>query len=282
MSSLAPSLLIALLLALPGAGQGRGGSKPAPAPPAPPAAEEDVAQQYFEIADYDSNNWITISEAKAAMQLDRASFALYDEDGDGRIGLPEFRARYEKLVKNGGALPAPASKGGVRTSSPSTPAEIALRFDADGDESLSRAELREFLGGLRTRLDPDVVLSKFDRDGSRRLDKAEIGTLAAFLDPARRKRPPERVASIAELFGKCIPREEREGATMIPPLIVGPVPVFRRLDLDADGRITAEELHGLQRPIQLPVRIAAVIATLDTNVDGVIDAAEFQASMAGP
>ena len=62
-------------------------------------------------------------------------------------------------------------------------------------------------------------------------------------------------------------------------MIPGPVPSFRRLDLDNDGKITAEDLLALQRPMQLPVRYAAVLATLDTNGDGGIDATEFAASM---
>jgi Ca2+-binding EF-hand superfamily protein len=275
MLPVSPSLMIALLAALLSAPQDRDGKQ------AQPAAGEDLPKQYFEIADYDANGWVTISEAKPSMALDRRSFALFDADGDGRIDLPEFRARYETLVKHGGAFAAPIGKSGLRVSGPASPAEQALRFDKDGDEMLSRSELRAFLDALHSRLDADVVLAKFDRDVSQRLSKGEIGELAAFLDPARRSHPPPRAASVEELFGKAIPRVERKGATLTAPLIVGPVPVFRRLDLDANGKISAGDLLGLQRPIQLPVRVAAVLATLDTNGDGVIDAAEFDASMSG-
>jgi hypothetical protein len=37
----------------------------------------------------------------------------------------------------------------------------------------------------------------------------------------------------------------------------------------------------LQRPIFLPIRTAAVLATLDTNGDGALDEAEFNACMSG-
>jgi Ca2+-binding EF-hand superfamily protein len=275
MTPVSPSLALALLAALVCAPQ-----EPGDKPPQP-AAGEDLPKQYFEIADYDANGWLTISEAKPSMGIDRRTFALYDEDGDGRISLDEFRARYEKLVKNGGAFPAPIGKGGLRTNGTQAPSELALRFDEDGDQALNRSELRAFLSALHSRLDADVVLLNFDRDGSRRISKGEITELAAFLDPERRSHPPPRAASIEELFGKSIPREERKDATQIAPLILGPVPVFRRLDLDADGRISNVDLIGLQRPIQLPVRIGPVIATLDTNLDGTIDAAEFDASMSG-
>jgi Ca2+-binding EF-hand superfamily protein len=271
------ALALALLATLLGAPQGRGAK---PAKPAEPSAEEDLAKKYFEIADYDSNGWITISEARPSLNLDRRSFALFDEDGDGRISPTEFRARYEKLEKGGGDFPAPIGKAGSRTSGPTAPGELALRFDKDGDGALDRSELRELLSALHSRLEADILLPKFDRDGNRRLAKEELGELTAFLDPARRSQQKPHAASIEELFGKPIPREERKGSIEIAPLIPGPVPSFRRLDLDNDGKITAEDLLALQRPMQLPVRYAAVLATLDTNGDDGIDAAEFAASMA--
>jgi Ca2+-binding EF-hand superfamily protein len=62
---------------------------------------------------------------------------------------------------------------------------------------------------------------------------------------------------------------------------VGPVPVFHRLDLQGNGRITAADLLDLQHPIESSVRIQAVVAALDTNGDGAIDPAEFQACLTG-
>lgn len=284
MLPLSSTLALLVLSSLLGAPQGRGGATQGRGEKKPeaPQAEEDVAKQYFTTADYDANGWITISEAKASLALDRRTFALFDEDGDGRIGLAEFRARYEKIVQSGGAFAAPVPKSGARVPATKSPAELALRFDKDGDEALDRSELRAFLEELHSRLDADVILSNFDRDGSRRLSKGELADLGAFLDPNRRSHPQPRAASIEELFGKPIPREERKGAPLMAPWILGPVPVFRRLDLDGSGEITAGDLLALQRPIQLPVRLAAVLATLDTNGDGGIDPAEFEASMSRP
>ncbi len=283
MPSLSPALTLLVLAALAGEPQGR---RAAPQerpekPQEPAAAPEDAAKSYFELADYNANGWISFSEAHASMGLDRRGFALYDEDRDGRITQAEFRKRYETIVRSGGAFDAPIGKSGLRTSGTAAPTDLAQQADKNGDTLLDRTELRSFLEELHSRLDPDVVLSKFDRDGSRKLEPSEILALAAFLDPARRSHPPPRAATLEELFGKSLPREALEGSTLLAPRIVGPVPVFRRLDLVPDGRITAEELLELQRPIQLPVRLAAVLATLDTNGDGAIDEAEFTACMGG-
>jgi Ca2+-binding EF-hand superfamily protein len=288
MTSPARFLLPALLLAFPAAAQKAGGkhAKPAPAdrdakPVDAPTSDEEVAKKYFEIADYDSNGWITISEARPALGLDRKGFAVYDADGDGRISLAEFTERYQTIIRNGGAFGAPIGKGGLRATGPADPTERALHFDLDGDGALNRTELRAFLEDLHSRLETDIVMQKFDRDVSRKLEKDELAELIAFLDPARRSQPPPRAASVEELFGKAFPREDRKGALQQAPRIPGPLPPFRRLDLDGDGRITAADLITLQRPIQVPVRLAAVLATIDTNGDGAIDAAEFAASMGG-
>ncbi len=283
MPSLSPALTLLVLAALAGEPQGR---RAAPQerpekPQEPAAAPEDAAKSYFELADYNANGWISFSEAHASMGLDRRGFAIYDEDRDGRITQAEFRKRYETIVRNGGAFDAPIGKSGLRTGGTAAPTDLAQQADKNGDTLLDRTELRSFLEELHSRLDPDVVLSKFDRDGSRKLEQSEVLALAAFLDPARRSHPPPRAATLEELFGKSLPREPLEGSTLLAPRIVGPVPVFRRLDLVPDGRITAEELLELQRPIQLPVRLAAVLATLDTNGDGAIDEAEFTACMGG-
>ena len=293
MPSLVPATSLCLLALLLGPGQergahqkGRGERKPeTPAAgerkPEAPIASDDAAQAYFELADYNANGWISFSEASASMGLDRRGFALYDVDSDGRITSSEFRKRYDTIIRNGGAFEAPLGKGGSRTKGPASTIELALRSDEDGDKTLDRTELRSFLESIHSRLDADVVLSKFDRDGTRKLEQGEIAALAAFLDPNRRAHPPPRAASIEELFGKSLPREEREAATVVAPRILGPVSLFRRLDLEPDGRITLADLTELQRPIFLPIRTAAVLATLDTNGDGALDEAEFDACMSG-
>jgi len=269
--------------ALPPAGSGAnaGGRSPANASAGAAVASAGTARQYFEIADYDGDGWITIREATASMELDRRSFALYDQDGDGRISPDEFRARYEKILRNGGAFVAPLGKDEPPRSGSAAPPDRPARKGRDADKTLDRSELRAFLAKRHSRLDPEVVMSKFDRDGSQRLEQGEVADLTAFLDPARRSHPGPRATSVEELFGKPILREEREGATLLAPRIAGPVPIFRRLDPGGGGRITSVDLLGLGSPIQFPIRIAAVLAALDRNGDGAIDADEFRVCLTG-
>jgi hypothetical protein len=144
----------------------------------------------------------------------------------------------------------------------------------------------------------------YDRDRDGRVLREEF--LAVYLDTVRRLgafQPPTpsegtlaeslpesvtptasgealRVAgSVAELFGQSIVREDAELISPLPPRIPGPVPHFLRLDLDRDGRISANDLLALSRPVQVPVRINTVIATLDLDGDGGVDADELRRSM---
>ncbi len=87
--------------------------------------------------------------------------------------------------------------------------------------------------------------------------------------------PEERARSIAELFGRPEPRDLGEDAPPAPPRVRGPVPIFLRLDIDRDGGITARDLDELSRPLQLPVRGNTVLAMLDRDENGRVDAAEL-------
>ena len=64
-----------------------------------------------------------------------------------------------------------------------------------------------------------------------------------------------------------------------PPLITGPVPHFRRLDLDNDGAISIDDLANLMRPMQMRLRLPALINTLDLDGDGVLNEEEFERAL---
>src|SRR6186713_1901192 len=92
-------------------------SRPAPGdtPASRPAPGEedapvDLPALYFKTCDYDGNGWIGIGEAKSSMKLDRAGFAVYDTDGDGRITETEYVDRYRAIVSRGGEFKAPLDK----------------------------------------------------------------------------------------------------------------------------------------------------------------------------
>lgn len=257
----------------------------APRPQAPSdeatAAAEDVASKYFELADLDHNQWVLFSEAEKTMGLDRQAFAAFDFDLDFRISLAEFRRRYEEITTRGGAFPAPRSETAAAAQTAELGAkDLLAQYDSNGDDAIDEAELRSMLLRLeRTKLDPQVVMIRLDRDGDRTLAKEEVEDLARFLDPKLSKTVRSKARSIEELFGKSIPRKEREGAIRLPAQIPGPVDTFRRLDANGDGRIREAELADLLRPVQTAVRLSAVFATLDKNGDGALNSEEFWSAL---
>lgn len=257
---------------------------PTEAPAESPAEEavDELADVYFAICDYNSDGAITLKEAQQSLGLDRDGFRPYDSlDRDGQITLAEFRERYRRIVERGGVFPPPVAKPSAFKKKERTPAELIEAFDLSLDDALSERELTAVIAEYGvTNLSPETALEKLDKDRSGDLEEDEIEELLTVLDPTRAKRASEpKATSILELFGRAQEREVRPGSTPLPPRIVGPVPAFRRLDLDGDGTVSMDDLIELQRPIQLPVRVNALMATLDVDQDGVIDEAEFWASM---
>jgi len=282
----------ALLLALQPLAQQKGkGAKPppkkapphtlpsaAPAKPAEPAIRSP--EEYFEICDYNGDGFISYNEAHASMGLARDSFEVYDTDRDGLISLAEFKARYSSILDNGGVLPPPIPKAKGKKPARRTPEELLAQYDKDDDKALDAKEIKAALDDYHvTDLDPEIALEKLDRDGSKKLELAELEDFANILSPKVDPKRAKHAKSIEELFGRKIAREVRPDSTPLPPRIAGPISPFRRLDLDGNGTISIEDLNELQRPLQLPVRINAVIATLDTDGDHVVSEQEFWSSM---
>lgn len=148
------------------------------------------------------------------------------------------------------------------------------RVDADTDGAISRPEF-------------DLFYSEtIERSGSFKEPRPLAGAKEA---PAAAKAPTKNApretqeevneANVETLFSEHHQRTEGAEPFPLPPRIRGPVYHFDRLDITGDGRITTEDLEWLARPAHLEVRFSSVIAILDTNNDGGVSRAEFNAAM---
>ncbi len=277
-------LLVVLALAQGGA-EKRGRAAPTkPAQPAAAAPSKNArADRYFAICDQDGNGRISFKEAQASLGLDQAGFAAYDTDADGMILPAEFRRRYAAIVDAGGVFTPPKAKTVVAAALPASAEKMLESFDKDRDGALSVAELDVALVEMNvSRMDPEATLDQLDHDGSGKLEPSELDDLLALLKPGSATHSGPKPASIDELFCRVIPRPVSAPSTPEPPRFAGPLPSFRRLDLDGDGHVTLDELGELQRPFTFVPRPATVLAALDTDGDGTLSAAEFRAAMGAP
>jgi Ca2+-binding EF-hand superfamily protein len=271
-------------------GKGRAGKPPpkssAPVKPgagsqAPRAPDRKTPEQYFEVCDYNGDGVVAFDEAHASLGIDQDGFKVYDVDRDGLISLAEFKTRYLAILDKGGAFTPPVPKAKARKPARRTPEELLAQFDKNEDGALDVREIKAALEEYQIfDLAPDVALEKLDRDSSSKLELLELDDFSNILSPKVDAKRAKKAKSIDDLFGQKIPREVHVDSTPLPPRIAGPVWPFRRLDFDGDGKISTQDLNELQRPLQLSVRINAVIASLDVDGDGVVSEKEFWASMA--
>jgi Ca2+-binding EF-hand superfamily protein len=250
--------------------------------------EEAIARGYFTTCDHDGNGWVSMREAERAMQVDRDGFAAFDTDRDGRIDATEFLVRYRSIVAMTGSFRPPESGEEVVPVPRRNAEQLRTAYDADRNGGLDTAEFRRVLLDYgREELPVELLLSKLDIDRSNRVDGEELENLSRLLSATHLPslgadlvgEPEPRAGSIAELFGTPVERSTTFKAVSEPPRITGPVPFFLRLDLDRDGFVSEQELAKLGAPLELPVRIATVMAALDTNGDTRLSEAEFMRSM---
>ena len=273
-----PLALLAILTATQGAQDPPDETPPGKREVSP--TELSKADRYFAICDHDADGWIVFDEASASLNLDRNTWKSYDVDRDGRISAQEFRRRYEEILAGGGAFLPPRAKAEAHEATPERADEALETYDKNRDGGLDTSELEVLLVRVgAVRLEAETSIEQFDRDLSRELESAEIEDLISLLKPSGAASKGPRARTIEELFGKLVPREIQEGSTPQPVRITPPVRSFRRIDIDADGLISLDDLAELQRPLVLPVRARAVLAALDTNGDGTLDETEFRASM---
>jgi len=254
-----------------------------------------MLDEYFSLGDYNSNGSISFREAREALAISRAGFARYDVDRDGLISSKEFADRYTAAVISGIELPQPIIDSGKSEQPVRTAVQLRLAFDINADRQLNAKEIQNLLTAYgKIDLDNRRILEQLDLDKSGALDLAELNglvplifvrrTLDAIARPTGRaprepSEPAPEIRTTTDLFGRQEVRESSSSASSLPPQLVGPIDHFVRLDSNQDGVISTEDLDALLRPVRCSIRLKAVIATLDTNEDGVLGRDEFFASM---
>lgn len=259
--------------------------------PADPESGEEVderpeVERFFATCDHDRNGWISFREAQASLFVDRAAYAGFDTDRDGRVSDEEFETRYNHVVARTGSFRPPNELSLPSLMPRRSPAQLRAAYDGDANGTISPPELRRLLDDYGYDLPTHVVLERVDHDGSGQIELSEIHVISRLLSAAHLTQAIDEIQteliqadSVLELFGTPEAPESLHNRTAAPPRIPGPVGHFARLDMDRDGGVTLKELEDLQRPSSLPVRTAAILATLDKNGDGRLDRAEFEASM---
>jgi len=245
-----------------------------------PEAEGDLSQFYFEVADWDGDGWIYFPEGEKSLGVDKAGFRAFDKDADGSISPEEFAARYRAVLDKGGVFAPPRPKPETTRASRKGPKELLRLHDVDTDGMLIVSEVAKALEAADvTEPTADVILATLDKDKSGGLEGSEIEELVRILAPDAAPVKPKKPKTLEELFGRAEERSTRASATIGPPRIAGPVPVYVRLDFDQSGAVGLSDLEELQRPLQSTVRAPAVLATMDANGDGSISALEFAEAM---
>lgn len=254
-----------------------------------PRAQErpslEVVRSYFAVCDRDTNGWVSFREARDSLEFDRVVYARLDADRDGRVDFEEFRKHYSQVSARVGALPPPRMIRDEPRDLPRQPSQILAAYDKDNSTALDEEELSAVLFDYgRAQLSITTALEKLDQDGDERLRGSELELLSRLLSTLHVVGPDNvdlnaEPATIEELFGTVIQRGTRVDAAPQPPQIVGPVTHFRRLDLDGDGGIELRDLEELVRPHSSPISLAALLAALDSNEDGMLDREELSDSL---
>lgn len=270
---------------------GRGQGQPAPAPERVPAPQKvatpEEIREWFATADYNDSDWISYREAHRSLGFDHTRFWIYDLDRDGRLVLKEFREFYQDSIRNSQGFEPPIAHQEPGGPPKRTPSQLRNAYDTDLDNVVSVAELEALLTDYARPEPPDKVMDRLDEDHDGKLTANELEDISEILYPVQLVEETEeqrstRPQSLEELFGQpAIPANPRDGE-LLAPRIVGPIPIFRRLDLDNDGLISVEDLNRLLRPLQTPVRIHTVINTLDLDGDGKLSRGEFVNAIQSP
>jgi Ca2+-binding EF-hand superfamily protein len=246
-----------------------------------------LESQYFEAADYDGGGWISFQESELALSLDREGFRAYDTDGDGRVDREEFGRRYRDAVERTGVFRPPNTSLGTSLPPKRTTEQLLAAYDRDASGVLEPAEVEqlaaEYEFGFADRAE---LMGRLDRDASGALELAELPAVVDWIHtvmyPGLQIDARAPAKSLEELLGKRELRPAAFGVMAQPALAAGPLPMFARLDADADGALSAADFAALQLQVQMGVRAGTVLAALDGDGDGRISRSEFRSALERP
>jgi Ca2+-binding EF-hand superfamily protein len=249
------------------------------------AVDMELLRSYFGVCDSDGSGWMSYREGRESLALDRPAYQKFDVNEDGRVDLEEFSANYVEVTRRVGVLPTPRSATEQPVDLPRLPTQILTAYDADSDGALQLSELIKLLSDYgREDLPSEIAMTNLDTNGDGGLNGAELerasrllASLTAAGRPTVSTEPPPK--SIDELFGRSVERPASIDTSRQPPLIVGPVLPFRRLNLDAKGGISMEDLYGLLSPATMKPSVGAIHASLDLDENGVIDRKELATAL---
>ncbi len=203
------------------------------------AEHRQLAETYFEIADYDKNGWISFREARDSLDIDRNRYLVYDADMDGRVTLEEYTKISLETAKRYGLFKAP------RPNPDDPEAQALLESLLEGEEEEPEEELLEpFPTDARNvvelfgRVRPRVL-----RDNSMPEPDQLVGPVSSF---HRLDNDWDGDISHADLSVLLT------GAG----IDVRPSAIIATLDTDGDGRLSPEEFYGSMGDVP-PLGLAA-------------------------
>jgi Ca2+-binding EF-hand superfamily protein len=181
-----------------------------------------------------------------AQEIDAAPAALakLDKNADGRISADEVRPAFPEGRRRGGA------EGGVNASLVDENVKTLMAFDANGDGKLSKSELPERMQGLFDRADEN-------KDGFLTADELrKLATAQAAPSGEERRgdgpdsRPGPRGAGDMNFIrmDPVLAIVDTDGDGVLSAHEIRNAPnAIRKLDIDADGKVTREELMTAMR-----------------------------------
>jgi Ca2+-binding EF-hand superfamily protein len=206
----------------------------------PAGQDKPPGAELFDRLDADGDGKLSNEEIPVAKQtLFRRLLSNADKNGDGSLSREEFAAGLESKRPQRGLqeqLPQGAPGGGQGQD----PEKLFERLDANHDGKVVADEVPDERRGMF-----EKMLARADQDGDGALTKQELTDAMKALQP--------------QFSGK--------------PGQMDPAKIFRYLDKNGDGRLTADEL-----PTGRPM-LEVVMKRGDADGDGALSEGEFSAAM---